>query len=231
MSAPGTSVSVHARSATLRVGIVEDQPLFGEMLAGLISGEPGFEVVGRAETVTQARRMFTPGIADVLTMDIELPDGNGVSLGVSLIRAQPQLGVVLLSAYDHMDMLLDMPQDVRGGWSYLSKKSALSRSILFTGLRASAQGKTLLDPDLIGRSRPRTGSVLESLTDRQFQVIQLLAEGYSNAGIAGKLNISEKSVQNHLTAVYSALDLAPDAGYNPRVRATLILLEETQRIG
>lgn len=217
-------------SGRLRVGVVEDQPLLGGMLAELLTGAPGIEFVGRAGTVAEARQRFGSGGVDVLTMDIELPDGNGVSLGVSLRREHPRLGIVLLSAYDLMDMLLEMPADVRDGWSYLSKTSSLTREILLEAIQVSARGETMLDPELVDRARPRSGSVLESLTDRQYAVLQLLATGRSNTGIAAKLGIAEKSVQNHLTAIYAALGIEQDARSNPRVSAVLALLAESGRL-
>jgi len=219
-----------APAAPLRVGVVEDQPLLGGMLADLLTGTPGVTFVGHAASVAEARRTFLPGTVDVLTMDIELPDGNGVSLGVSLRRAQPGLGIVLLSAYDLMDMLLEMPADVRDGWSYLSKTSSLTRDVLLEAIRVSARGETMLDPELIDRARPRAGSSLESLTDRQYAVLQLLATGRSNTGIASRLGIAEKSVQNHLTAIYAALGIEHDAASNPRVSAVLALLAESGRL-
>ncbi len=216
--------------APLRVGVVEDQPLLNEMLADLISKTDGLECVGRAHTITEAREKFPAWSADVLTMDIELPDGNGISLGVSLRRQHPGLGIVLLSAYDLMDMLLDMPDDVREGWSYLSKNSALTASALESAIRASARGETVLDARLVDLSVPRSGSALGSLTDRQYKVLQLLAQGFSNSGISQRLGIADKSVQNHLTAIYAALNIDTSSETNPRVKATLALLAESHRI-
>jgi DNA-binding NarL/FixJ family response regulator len=230
LSTAGDAASAAATTRPLRVGVIEDQPLLGGMLGDLLAGAPGITFVGRAGTVAEARRVFLPGTVDVLTMDIELPDGNGVSLGVSLRRAQPGLGIVLLSAYDLMDMLLEMPADVRDGWSYLSKTSSLTREVLLEAVRASARGETMLDPELIDRTRPRAGSSLESLTDRQYAVLQLLATGRSNTGIASRLGIAEKSVQNHLTAIYAALGIEHDTSSNPRVSAVLALLAESGRL-
>lgn len=217
-------------AAPIRVGVIEDQPLLNGMLADLITHTDGLEFVGSAHTIAQARAQFPGWSADVLTMDIELPDGNGISLGVSLRRRHPHLGIVLLSAYDLMDMLLDMPDDVRGGWSYLSKNSALTASTLESAIIASARGETVLDSRLVDLALPRAGSALESLTDRQYKVLQLLAQGLSNAGISQRLGIADKSVQNHLTAIYAALNIDPSGDTNARVKATLVLLEESHRI-
>lgn len=216
--------------APIRVGVVEDQPLLNGMLADLIAHTTGLEFVGRAHTIAEARASFPDWSPDVLTMDIELPDGNGISLGVSLRRKHPHLGIVLLSAYDLMDMLLDMPDDVRGGWSYLSKHSALTASALENAIIASARGETVLDSRLVELAIPRAGSALGSLTARQYKVLQLLAQGFSNAGISERLGIADKSVQNHLTAIYAALNIDPSGDTNARVRATLVLLEGSHRI-
>ncbi|MBN9375152.1 MAG: helix-turn-helix transcriptional regulator [Cellulomonas sp.] len=85
----------------------------------------------------------------------------------------------------------------------------------------------MLDPALLAGMRPRRGSDVARLTDRQFEVLRLLAQGLSNVGIADRLSITEKSVQNHVNAIYATLDIDANREHNPRVRATLRLLEET----
>lgn len=213
--------------APLRVAIVEDQPLYRSMLVQLLDADPRTTVAVEASGAAEARRRIIPGTVDVAILDIELSDGNGVGLGVSLRRAAPELGVLLLSSQDVMELLLDLPPDVRRGWSYLSKTTSTSAASLFTAIEATAAGQTVLDPELIGRSVPRAGSALAGLSQRQFQVLSLVAEGLSNAGIAERLGLSSRSVENHLNAVYSALDLP--VGHNSRVSAVLRLIEETSR--
>ncbi|GMA28151.1 response regulator transcription factor [Arenivirga flava] len=213
--------------APLRVAVVEDQPLYRAMLVQLLDADPRTEVVVEASGAAEARRRIMPGRVDVAILDIELGDGNGVGLGVSLRRADPDLGVLLLSSRDVMELLLDLPSDVRRGWSYLSKTTSTSPDSLFTALTATAEGRTVLDPELIGRSVPRAGSALARLSDRQLQVLTLVAEGLSNAGIAERLGLSSRSIENHLNAIYAALEL-PE-GHNSRVSAVLRLIEETSR--
>jgi len=215
------------REEPLRVALVEDQPLYRSMLARTLEVHLGFRIVVSVGSVTEARLALTPGVADVALLDIDLPDGNGIALGVQLRRGQPGLGILLLSAHDAMDLLLDLPPDVSHGWGYLSKTSSTSEDLLIDAVRAAARGRTVLDPALLARVRPRRGSAVEGLTDRQFEVLRLVAEGLSNVGIAERLHIAEKSVQNHVNAIYGALGIDADRERNARVRATRRLLEET----
>jgi len=213
----------------IRLGIVEDQPLFRSMLEFTLANVEGIKVVAAVGTVREAEQRLTPAAVDVALLDIDLPDGNGIALGVILRRKQPGLGILLLSAHDSMDLLLDLPPDVRNGWSYLSKTSSTSTATLVAAVRASAAGETTLDSALIDRKKPRAGTAVARLTDRQYAVLRLLAQGRSNAGIGDGLGITEKSVQNHINAIYGTLEIDTDPTRNPRVSAALRLLEETGR--
>ena len=211
----------------MRVAVVEDQPLFRSMLERMLSVTDGLRVVAAVGTVAEALRLLRPGTADVAVLDIDLPDGNGIALGVTLRRRQPGLGILLLSAHDAMDLLLDLPPDVASGWSYLSKTSSTTEDVFVSAVRAAAVGETVLDPALLARVTPRAGSAVARLTDRQYEVLRLLAAGLSNAGIGERLGITEKSVQNHVNALYATLGIDADPQRNPRVTAALRLLEET----
>lgn len=217
------------RSPIVRVGIVEDQPLFRSMLEVIVAGAPGLRVVAAVGSVDQAHIALRPRAVDVVVMDIDLPDGNGIALGVTMRRAQPDLSILLLSALDAMDLLLDLPADVKSGWSYLSKTSSINSEALVSAVRAAARGETTLDPALLDRMLPRVGSAVARLTDRQYAVLRLLAEGLSNAGIGLRLKITEKSVQNHINGIYAGLRIDADPARNPRVSAALRLIEETGR--
>jgi DNA-binding NarL/FixJ family response regulator len=215
----------------IRVAVVEDQPLFRSMLEHTLASTLGLDVVVAIGTATEAARMIRPGLVDVVLLDIDLPDGNGIALGVTLRRRMPGLGILLLSAHDAMDLLLDLPPDVAAGWCYLSKNSSTSEEVLIAAVRAAAVGETVLDPALIARMTPRAGSAVARLTDRQYEVLRLLAAGLSNAGIGDRLGITEKSVQNHVNGMYATLGIDSDPKRNPRVSAALRLLEQTGPIG
>ncbi len=211
----------------IRVAVVEDQPLFRSMLEHTLDSSLGLETVVAVGTATEAARAIRPGLVDVAILDIDLPDGNGIALGVTLRRRMPGLGILLLSAHDAMDLLLDLPPDVAAGWCYLSKNSSTSEEVLVGAVRAAAVGETVLDPALLARMTPRAGSAVARLTDRQYEVLRLLAAGLSNSGIGDKLGITEKSVQNHVNGMYATLGIDSDPQRNPRVSAALRLLEQT----
>ncbi|NYE96378.1 DNA-binding NarL/FixJ family response regulator [Psychromicrobium silvestre] len=215
----------------LRVAIVDDQDLYRVMLAQFINSHPSAKVVAAASGAQEARRLFSEVEVDVAIIDVELGDGNGVALGISLRRLNPQLSVLLLSNHDVMDLVLSLPRDLIQGWSYLSKSSSLSPELLIRTLIDTANGKTVLDPGLVSRSVPRRGSRMAKLTERQYEVLQAVAEGLSNQAIAHRLKLSPRSVENHLNTAYETLGLSNRDTLNPRVAAVLQLLEETSRVG
>lgn len=213
-------------NSAIRVIVVEDQPLFRSMLSDVVRTADDFELVGVAGSVSEARPLIESMTADVLLLDVELPDGNGFALGRSVRTQHPSTGIVLLSGHDVMELLLAIPDGQRTGWSYLSKSSSTSRATLLRALRASAAGRTMLDPALLAGVRPRRGSTLESLTPRQYHALRLLAEGLSNAAIAREMKISTHSVDNLLNVVYAVLGVRDDSEVNSRVAAALHLVRD-----
>lgn len=212
----------------LRIAIVDDHPLYREMLDSVLGLAPELVVSVQAGSVAEAQRLIAPGLIDVAILDVDLPDGNGIELGTQLRRASPGIGILLMSSQDVMEYLLDLPLDVRHGWSYLAKNSPLtSTSTIVEAIVATAAGETVLDPGLVARARPRTGSALAGLSARQYEVLVLVAQGLSNAGVAQRLGISPRSVENHLNLIYAALDV-PE-GSNSRVSAVLQFIAESSR--
>lgn len=211
----------------VRVAVVEDQPLYRDMIVTLLRAQEGVDVVLVADGASSARAEFQPGTIDVAILDVHLSDGNGLALGVSLCRKDPDLGVLLLSSHDVMELLLDLPEDVRAGWSYLSKNSTTSVEVLMRAIQSTARGITVVDPALAESAYPRAGSSLSVLSDRQYEVLRHVASGLTNEGIGEKLGISSRSVENHINAIYASLGL-PRAR-NQRVSAVLRFIEETSR--
>ena len=211
----------------IRIAVVEDQALFREMLVATLSQRPEVDVVASAAGASEARKLLRPGSVDVALLDVDLQDGNGLALGIQLRRADPDIGIILLSSHDVMELLLDLPADVRRGWGYLSKTSSLSTDSLIGAIQATASGATVIDPELLRTATPREGSAIGGLSSRQYEVLQLVAQGYSNAVVAERLALSERSIEDHLGNIYAALSI-PD-GNNARVTAVLRLIEETSR--
>lgn len=197
------------------------------MVSATLDRRPEIDVVATAAGATEARRVIQEGAVDVAVLDVDLPDGNGLALGIQLRRADAEIGILLLSAHDVMELLLDLPPDVRDGWSYLSKTSSLSTDSLVGAIQATAVGATVLDPELLRSATPREGSPVSRLGVRQYEVLQLVAQGYSNATVAERLGVTTRAVEAHLGLIYAALDI-PE-GHNARVTAVLRLIEQTAR--
>lgn len=211
---------------TIRVALVDDNPMFLDMLSGTLNGSDEVSVVATASTVRDARAGVKPGMVDVAVIDIELPDGNGVGLGLGLQQADPDLKVVLLSAHSMLDVVWQLPGKIGEKWSYLSKTSSASIDDLLHAIIDAAHGRVNIDPALLPRTLPSTG--LSKLTSRQRQILTLVSEGFNNEAIAQRLGLAEKSVVNHLTSIYQHLDCGEDR--NPRVHATLVFLRESDDV-
>jgi len=211
----------------VRVAIVEDHHLYRDLLSSTLSGVPGIRIVTAVSGSSEAKRAITPGSVDVVVLDIELSDGNGIGLGVTLRRLDPDIGILLLSGRDMIELLLGLPEDERLGWSYLSKTSSTSLETLVDSIKRTAAGFSVVDPVLVDRSKPRPGTPVGSLTRRQFEILRLVARGLSNQAIADELGIASNSVVNHLSSIYTTLGI-PD-GSNARVSAVLEFLNDTSR--
>ncbi|NQX05419.1 response regulator transcription factor [Rathayibacter sp. VKM Ac-2856] len=198
------------------------------MLASLLRGVPGVRSVVEASSAAEARRRIRPAEVDVAVIDIELGDGDGIELGRELRAADPELAVVLLSAVDSMHRFLRLGRAEVRGWSYLSKTSSLTSGALMTAIRATLDGRTVLDPALVAARTARRSSPVDALSRRQYEVLVALSSGLTNAAIAEQLGIAVRSVDNHVNALYGALGLRSDGARNPRVDATLLFLEHTR---
>lgn len=212
----------------IRVSIVEDEALMRSMLARTLTNCESIRVVHTLDGAAAARLAITPRSTDVVLLDVNLGDGNGVALGLDLQRADPRVKVLLLSAHDVMGLFLSVQDEASEPWSYLSKRSTFTSDVLTGAIESAAAGEVVIDPALVQRSRPRSGTEVAGLTKAQFDVLRLVAEGLSNESVAKRLHISERSVESHLLAIYRRLGVDRD-GANRRVRAVLAFLEQTGR--
>lgn len=213
----------------IRLGIVEDHPIFLDLISESLAHVPGITVAATAGRVSEAKKWFRPEALDVLLLDIELPDGNGVGLGVQMHRQNPDLKIVFFSDRDMLELVLGLPAEVKSACSFISKGATQSIDTLANVLRLAAQGEVVIDPTLVNRSRARVGTPVSNLTNRQFEILRAVARGESNQSIAEELGIATNSVGNHLIAIYDALGIEP--GKNARVAAVLAFLEDTTTTG
>ncbi len=204
--------------SVIRVALVEDHDLLRSLLAERLRREDGLVLGACAATAAEALRLVTPGSADVALLDIGLPDGNGIALGVKLQRTDPRLRVLLLSAQDALGSMLASQASAATPWSYLSKRSALAAEHLAETVRAVAEGQVVIDPEVVRIAVPRRGP-LAALSATQTRVLRMVAQGLTNAAVAQMLGTTAKSVEAHLTATYRLLEV--DTTHNPRVAAVL----------
>jgi DNA-binding NarL/FixJ family response regulator len=214
----------------LNVVLVEDEPLYRDLLRIALDQRPDLKVVeayGDAETALEQIPKVAP---DVAMPDIDLGSRiNGVQLGMMLRRNMPQLAIVLLSNHGDPEFVASLPEEVRGGWSYLLKKSVNDVDVLSRTISGAAMGLTVLDPQLVAgmRTRPKKQGLLSRLTPRQMDILELIAQGYSNAAIAERLVLAEKSVENQINLLYQQLEIdRSTSGVQPRVKAVLTYLDE-----
>ena len=214
----------------IRILMAEDEGLFRDLLSTVLGKQDRLEPVGSFGDAASALRAAPALRPDVALLDIELGDGmNGVQLGVKLREKLPKLGIVLLSNHNDPRLLTSLPPQSMGGWSYLIKKSVTNTSSLLRAIEGAAAGLVVLDPALTGNRTASGSGPLNELTPRQKDILELIAEGFTNAAIADELGLTVKSVENQINGLYQALAIDRDDRFvQPRVNAVLIYLENTR---
>ena len=200
----------------IRVLIADDHPVVRAGLQGMLLGQPDIQVVGEAVTGAEAIAMTEQLRPSVVLMDLRMPEMDGVSATVRIRERQPQTHVLVLTTYDgDADILRAIEAGATG---YLLKDTP--RDDLFRAIRAAAKGESFLTPAvatrLIGRVR---APVEDSLSDREVEVLTLVAQGASNNEVAKQLWISEATVKTHLIHIFGKL------GVSDRTAAVTLALE------
>ena len=214
---------------TARVLIVEDEALFGSLLRRTLSEVPGVEVVGEAHDGQTAIRLANEARPDAIIMDIELEgELDGIDAALRIKQERPETGIVILSAHRNRRYVTSLPLDRSTGWAYLLKQSVPDLDGVVRAIQGSIAGMVVLDPAIVGDSSIKEGSPLANLTARQQQVLELIAQGYTNAAIATQLNLAEKTVEVYSNAIYQELGLSHQPYTHARVSATLMYLQESE---
>ena len=212
----------------IRVLIVEDQGLFRDMLRISLSSYSNLEIVDAVATGEEALKAFRELKPEVVLMDIELGDGpSGIETGRVMKGERTETGIVLLSVHKDKEYISSLSVEEASGWSYLLKQSVGDASALRRAIEGSAAGFMVLDPGVVNNLRPKQGSCISRLTPRQQEVLGLMAQGYNNAGIAEKLVLGPKSVENYINAIYQELNLNQSDRIHPRVSAVLGYIKDS----
>ncbi len=194
--------------------LVDDQPLFREGLHTLLSVQPDFEVVGEAENGEEAIKLAHSLAPSVVLMDLQMPILDGVAATRRLHEEQPNSRVIVLTTFDDDELVFDGLR--AGAVGYLLKDAPSDK--LAEAVRVAARGETFLQPSVaakvvaefsrMSRKTARTGdSIMEPLSERELEILRLIAKGRSNREIADELFLAEGTVKNHVSNILGKLDV------------------------
>jgi DNA-binding NarL/FixJ family response regulator len=213
----------------VRVVIAEDSVLLRQGLVHLM-GDAGLDVVEAVDDADQLLRAVDEHLPDICVVDIRMPPTHtdeGIRAAL-VIRAQhPGVAVLMLSQYVEERYATDLIASDTRGVGYLLKDRVADVAEFLEAVRRVANGGTALDPEVVSQLLVRSRRVdpLASLTPRETDVIKLMAEGRSNAGIAAELVVSEGAVEKHVSSIFAKLRLNPADQDHRRVLAVLRWLE------
>ncbi|HSE07342.1 MAG TPA: response regulator transcription factor [Nocardioidaceae bacterium] len=188
----------------IRVLVVDDHEVLAASLARVLDEEPDMVSVGLAQNLAQARARVTTETPDVLLLDRRLPDGDGVAAIPELRAIRPSMNVVVLTAADNDQVLVQAIE--AGAAGFVSKTRGIHE--VTSAVRAAAAGEAVISPRMLSRLLPkltRSPSQEAVLTKREQEVLNMLAEGLSNAAIAEKLTVSVHTVRNHVANLSAKL--------------------------
>jgi len=212
----------------LRVAIAEDSVLLREGIASLL-GNAGFEIVGQSSTADDLLLKVRSYHPDVAVVDIRMPPSQtdeGLRAAKEIREKHPEVGVLVLSEYVEPTYAMELIADDAQGVGYLLKQRVSEVGEFESAVRRVAEGGSALDPTIVTRlvGRHRWDDPIATLTPREREVLELIAEGRSNQAIAERLVVTERAVEKHVTSIFGKLRLAASPEDHRRVLAVLALL-------
>jgi len=214
-------------SAVLRIVVAEDDALLREGIASLLE-QAGHEVVGRAGDARELMLKVRSYDPDVAIVDVRMPPNltdDGLRAAAEIRRSHPSVAVLVLSQHLEPAYMLELVGDDASGVGYLLKDRVRDVAQFVDAVRRVAAGGTAFDPAVVNSLvGGRRGSLLDELSERERDVLSLLAEGRSNRAIAKQLFLSPRAVERHIQAIFGKLRLPDSEDDNRRVLAVLALL-------
>jgi len=204
---------------TIRLLVADDHALFREGLRALFSATPGIQIVGEAATGEETVAMAEKHQPDIILMDINMPGVNGIEATRRILRAHPALGVIMVTMLEDDASLFSA---MRAGARGYVLKGAHHQELLQT-IRVVAEGQAIFGAPIATRIRnffehfeadlksTLPGEAFPELTPRELEVLELIAQGVNNSQIAQKLVVTDKTVRNHITSIFSKLQVADRA--------------------
>jgi DNA-binding NarL/FixJ family response regulator len=196
----------------VRILIVDDHTLFRDGVRAILKAVPDFEIVGEAATGEEAIGKVTTLTPDIILMDIQMPDMNGVEATQKILQEHPEMGIIILTMLEDDDSLFSALR--AGARGYVLKGA--DKAEMVKSIRAVANGEALFGPAIANRltrffknpGGTTKQSAFPELTDREFEVLELIAKAHNNQEIAENLHISIKTVSNHISNIFNKLQVA-----------------------
>ncbi len=207
----------------MKVLICDDQSIVRDGLAMLLKLEPDISVIGTADDGARVVEMVEKEQPDLVLMDLKMPIMNGVEATRQIRTKHPEVKVLVLTTFDNDEWVLDAIQ--AGASGYLLKDTP--RNELVMAIRGTVTGRTYVDPSIAGKVLERVSShqtqpatlITSKLTDREIEVLRLMAKGLTNKDISDRLFLSEGTVRNHVSSILEKL------GVSDRTQAVVIAIQ------
>jgi DNA-binding NarL/FixJ family response regulator len=212
----------------MRVFVADDSFLFREGLVRLL-GEAGFDVVGQSDGVGELVAEVVGAQPDVAIIDIRMPPTHtteGLEAAQQIGEGHPEIGVLVLSQYIESGYAQRLFEEGSAGRGYLLKESVGDLDVFASAVRQVGEGGSVVDPAVVASlvGKPQPASNLDTLTEREREILALMAEGASNASIGERFFLSQRTVESHVRAIFHKLELAPTDEGHRRVLAVLAYL-------
>lgn len=212
----------------MRVILAEDSLLFREGLSRVLSAL-GIEVVAQAASTADLMQLVATHGPDVVVLDIRMPPTHtdeGLVAAVDIKRTHPRVGVLLLSQYVETEFAVELVSAGAARLGYLLKDRVANVQEFTDAVRRVGAGGSVIDPEVVSRmvGRARVASPLDDLTQREREVLTLMAEGRSNQAVSERLSLSTKSVEGYVRNIFTKLGLVDAPDDHRRVLAVLTYL-------
>jgi DNA-binding NarL/FixJ family response regulator len=217
----------------LRVVVAEDNLLVREGVIKLLEHQDGLDVVGSCGTYDELIELTDRERPDVVLTDIRMPPtgtDEGIRAALALRDSHPSTGVVVLSQYADPAYALALLERGSEGRAYLLKERVSDGAQIVSAIEEVASGGSVIDPlvveSLVAQRTKRQSTALDRLTPREREVLEQMAQGRNNAGIAQALFLSERAIEKHINSLFSKLGLSGEPDVHRRVKAVLLYLQD-----